>query len=417
MADIYGCPSELLNDPTYILDALRAGIGASNGTLVKEAAHTFDPHGVTAVCLLAESHVSIHTWPETGTAFVDMFTCGATMLPEAGVAMIAKQLHAREVHTTSSQRGVRHAGQIQIPEQKQSIVWVAEHLSPTEINLRAVRRVLASEVTPYQELLVVETPDYHRALVLDGKWQSSTADEYIYHEALVHPVCAVVAAPARVLVLGGAEGATVREVLRWDSIVSVTMIDIDAGVVQACTQHLPGMHRGAFADHRTTLQIADAVTFLKSTEDSWDVIIMDLSDPIPNGPAQNLFTVEGFGYVRDRLMPNGACVVQAGGIGPAVAHNFATVVNTMKQHYRHTVPYWAPIPTYPGAWGFCIGSLCDRLPSPVEIEQVMRHHITERLQFVGDGMIGAMLTLPAYLTEAINATSVVSTAERPITWY
>ena len=108
-----------------------------------------------------------------------------------------------------------------------------------------IRTILAKK-TDYQEMRIVETKDYGKALILDGEWQSSVIDEFIYHESLVQPAMIEHTSPRQVLILGGGEGTTLREVLRWKSVERLVMVDIDGEVVTQCRQHLPEMHQGAF---------------------------------------------------------------------------------------------------------------------------------------------------------------------------
>ena len=123
-------------------------------------------------------------------------------------------------------------------------------------------------------------------------------------------------APRTVLVLGGGEGATVREVLKWKTVERVVMVDIDGEVVEACKRYLPEMHQGAFDDPRTELVIGDALAYLDRADQTWDIIISDLSDPIEEGPSFRLFTKEYFAQCRRALKPDGYFVVQAGSLAP-----------------------------------------------------------------------------------------------------
>ncbi|PLZ82021.1 spermidine synthase, partial [Fischerella thermalis WC213] len=134
--------------------------------------------------------------------------------------------------------------------------WVNEYITPWDIYAHGVTAVLAYQKTEYQEMYIVETGTYGKALVLDGKWQSCTGDEFLYHEPLVHPAMIFHGAPRKVLILGGGEGATAREVLRWQTVDKVVMIDIDGEVVEACKQHLSEMHQNAFDDPRLHVVIA-----------------------------------------------------------------------------------------------------------------------------------------------------------------
>jgi spermidine synthase len=112
-------------------------------------------------------------------------------------------------------------------------MWVSEYITPWDIYVHGVNRILAYQKTAYQEMYIVESGAYGKALVLDGKWQSCTGDEFLYHEALVHPGMIAHHSPQKILILGGGEGATIREVLRWQSVTRVMMVDIDGEVVEA----------------------------------------------------------------------------------------------------------------------------------------------------------------------------------------
>ena len=159
-------------------------------------------------------------------------------------------------------------------------LWVTEEMTPYDAYSHGIVEVLAQKTTPFQEMTIVRSGTYGKALVLDGKWQSSQGDEFLYHEPLVHVACVYHGNPKKVLILGGGEGATVREVLKWKSVENVTMVDIDGDVVEACKEHMPELHQGAFDDPRTNLVIGDALDCLDKSEGEWDVIISDLSDPL-----------------------------------------------------------------------------------------------------------------------------------------
>ena len=208
--------------------------------------------------------------------------------------------------------------------------WMSEYITPWDIYVHGVTSVLAYKKTAFQEMYVVETGTYGKGLVLDGKWQSCTGDEFLYHEPLVHPAMILHGSPRKVLVLGGGEGATIREVLRWKTVEKVVMIDIDGEVVEACKEYLPEMHQNAFDDPRCEVVIGDALEFLDTTGNDWDVVISDLSDPIEEGPSFQLFTKDYFEKVRRVMSPSGYFVVQAGPVSPAELKMHARIVNTLK---------------------------------------------------------------------------------------
>ncbi|XTZ09781.1 MAG: spermidine synthase, partial [cyanobacterium endosymbiont of Rhopalodia yunnanensis] len=126
--------------------------------------------------------------------------------------------------------------------QTKAELWINENITPWDIYSHGIKEILVYQKTLYQEMYIVESESYGKALVLDGKWQSCVGDEFIYHESLVQPAMITHQFVKKALVLGGGEGATIREILRWKSIEKVTMIDIDGEVVAACQKHLPEMH-------------------------------------------------------------------------------------------------------------------------------------------------------------------------------
>ena len=123
-------------------------------------------------------------------------------------------------------------------------LWFVEFNTPHDALYHRIESVIVNKRTPYQQLLIVQTGSYGKALILDGRWQASTADEFLYHEAIAHPACVLHGKPQRVLILGGGEGAALREILKWKSIRHVTLVDIDREVVDTCRRHLPELHRG-----------------------------------------------------------------------------------------------------------------------------------------------------------------------------
>ena len=199
-----------------------------------------------------------------------------------------------------------------------------------------LRAVLHSSVSDVQSVQVVETC-FGKTLVTDGKTQSSAHDECVYHESLVHPAmfwCALrsgvegggggaatttattTMTPRSVFVGGGGELATAREVLRHAGVTRVVMVDIDPSVVEVCRVHLPEWGGDAVLnDPRLEYVVGDALVYLRNTTERFDVVIMDVTDPIEYGPAEALYNIEFYDMIRDRLEPGGVFVTQAGSAG------------------------------------------------------------------------------------------------------
>ena len=190
--------------------------------------------------------------------------------------------------------------------------WFCDRVSPNLIQLHSIEEVLYSGQTKFQSIEVIRTGSFGKCLVLDGKIQSSQVDEFIYHEALVQPAMLIHPCPETVFIAGGGEGATLREILSHNTVKRAVMIDIDEAVIATCKKFLPDHSRGAFEDKRTELHHVDARDYLAKCGDAFDIIIIDLPDPIEEGPAYLLYTREFYQLVRERLSANGIISVNAG---------------------------------------------------------------------------------------------------------
>lgn len=294
-------------------------------------------------------------------------------------------------------------------------LWISEYHTPWDIYAHGIQRVLAYRQTPYQEMYVVETGSYGKGLILDGKWQSSVGDEFLYHEPLVHPGCCLHGSPRYVLVLGGGEGATVREVLRWKTVEKVVMVDIDGDVVAACKEFLPEMHQGVFNDPRMELVIDDALQFLDRTTQQWDVIISDLTDPIEDGPAFPLFTQEHFTRVRDVLSPDGFYMLQGGSLVPPELHIHARTVNTLKTVFQQVSPAFCYAPTYGVSLGLILSSprSFSTQPDPDAIDRLLQEKTTGGFRMFDGSTFLGLLQLPLYIRHAIAAETEVYTLKSP----
>jgi spermidine synthase len=277
--------------------------------------------------------------------------------------------------------------------------WFIEYFSAEEGHLHGIRQVLFSRQTAFQSLDILELGSYGKALVLDGRIQSAIRDEFIYHEALVHPAMLCHPEPRRVFIVGGGEGATLREVLRHHSVERALMVDIDEEVVARCHEHLPEWHQGSFDDPRTDLRYLDARKYLEETTECFDIIIIDISEPIEEGPAYLLFTKEFYDIVWERLTPGGVVALQAGTVSLNDLTCYAAIHNTLSQVFPVVAPYWASIPSFALPWGFVVASKqqdpCQLLPD--EVDKLIADRIQGELRFY-DGIThqGSFL-LPKYI--------------------
>ena len=174
----------------------------------------------------------------------------------------------------------------------------------------SVDNVLYHEKTDHQDLIIFDNRAFGRVMALDGVVQTTERDEFIYHEMMTHVPLLAHGNAKHVLIIGGGDGAMLREVSRHRSIETITMVEIDAGVVSFCRQYLPNHSAGAYDDPRFTLVIDDGVNFVNQTTQTFDVIISDCTDPI--GPGESLFTSAFYEGCKRCLNPGGVFVAQNG---------------------------------------------------------------------------------------------------------
>lgn len=232
-------------------------------------------------------------------------------------------------------------------------IWLEEnHTDGYRVHWK-ITETLWREKTRYQELIVVDTVDFGRALVLDGAVQTTERDEFIYHEMISHVAVNAHPDPQKVLIIGGGDGGTLREVLKYPGIKRVDLVEIDERVVEVCKQYLPAIASG-FEDPRAHLYFADGVEFVKGVEEHYDVILVDSSDP--TGPAVKLFGPEFYHDSLAILKEDGIMVAQAE--SPTFFRSyFKTVWCNMKSTFPISYIYLTSVPTYvSGTWAFAIGS-------------------------------------------------------------
>ena len=199
---------------------------------------------------------------------------------------------------------------------------------------------------------MLSTPVFGKLLVLDGDTQSSQADEKIYHETLVHPALGAIDDRAEVLILGGGEGATLREVLRDEAVRRCTMVDIDGRVVELAQRYLREWSDGAFDDPRARVIIADGLRFLAEDDGTYGAIVSDLTEPLPDSPSFPLFNGDVFRNVKKRLAPGGVYVLQASTAGFHTMALHAKMARSLRPHFRYVRSFYTHVPSFDNDWAF-----------------------------------------------------------------
>lgn len=215
-------------------------------------------------------------------------------------------------------------------------------------------RVVFTATTPYQRIVVTSGRGGHR-LFLNGNLQFAERDEYRYHEALVHPVMSAHGAPKKVAVLGGGDGMAVREILKYPSVESVTLVELDPAMTNLFSQQpaLKRLNGEALLSPKVHVVNADAFQWLDKSADMFDVIVVDFPDPT-NFSIGKLYTNSFYALLDRHLAASGYAVIQT--TSPLVARrSFWTVVATLEAVGLKTAPYHANVPSF-GEWGFVVAS-------------------------------------------------------------
>ncbi len=230
----------------------------------------------------------------------------------------------------------------------------AEHITTFAEDKFYQDRIVFSTASPYQRIVVTQGRAGHR-LYLNGNLQFAERDEYRYHEALVHPAMAAHGAPKKVAVLGGGDGMAVREILKYPSVESVTLVELDPAMTKIFSENprLAQLNGQALQNPKVKIINTDAFGWLQQTTDVFDVIVVDFPDPT-NFSIGKLYTNSFYALLDKRLAASGYAVVQT--TSPLVARqSFWTVVQTMESVGLRTAPYHAHVPSF-GEWGFVLAS-------------------------------------------------------------
>lgn len=209
----------------------------------------------------------------------------------------------------------------------------------------AVEEVLFEECTEQQHLLIFSNPIFGRVMALDGIVQTTEKDEFVYHEMLCHVPLFGHGDPRRVLIVGGGDGGALREVARHRGVVHITLVDIDASVVEMSRKYLPNHSQGAFDDPRVAIVIADGARYVAEAEDTFDVIISDATDPF--GPGETLFSADFYASCQARLSPGGVFVAQ-NGVAFMQLEEVCASARRLRALFSDATFFTAAVPTYVG---------------------------------------------------------------------
>ena len=263
--------------------------------------------------------------------------------------------------------------------------------------------VLDDFSSPYQHIEVMETAAFGRVFRLDGYLMTSEADEWFYHENLNHIPAITHPDPRSALIIGGGDGGSARQLLKYPSIEQVVVCELDAGVVAIADEYFAKVHQGAFHDPRLQLVIGDGLKYVAESQQQFDLIVLDLTDP--QGYAEPLYTRAFFADCARLIGEHGLLSLH---IGSPQFHTtrFRDLFDELKAVFRVVRPMLVPITLYGGFWGMaCASQLRDpkRLDANTVEQRLQQRGITGLNYYNGDTHQAA-LALPNFVRQLLQQT-------------
>jgi spermidine synthase len=257
-------------------------------------------------------------------------------------------------------------------------------------------RLIETVASEFQTIEVFDTQDFGKIMRIDGCNMVSERDEFFYHENLIHPVATAHPNPQNVLIIGGGDGGAAEEILKHPSVIKVTLCELDAAVVELSKRHFASVHRGVFDEPKLSLKIGDGTKFVRETNELFDFITLDLTDPV--GEAKALYSQTFFADCKTRLATSGALTIH---IGSPFAHpaRVRESMANLRATFRIVNCWFTHIPMYGATWGFACGSdaLDIRTTSAAEIDKRLAERQIGHRQFYNGATHHAMQVLPEYI--------------------
>ncbi len=275
-------------------------------------------------------------------------------------------------------------------------IWATEDQTDNlRISFR-IKNILEHRESEFQKCDIYETVEFGKLMMLDDIVMLTERDEFFYHEMIAHVPLSVHPDPKRVLIIGGGDGGTVREVSRHPSVENITVVEIDKMVVEMAKKHLPFVACG-FDDPRVTVKIADGIAFIQEQKNTWDIILIDSTDPVSF--AEGLFHTDFYASVRDALSENGILVAQTE--FPLLQKKLVReIFHSLNKVFPVSRMYLAPVPTYPtGLWSFGFAS---KGPDPLlDFHPDRAKSLNGKLKYYTADIHRIAFTLPPFIRELL----------------
>jgi spermidine synthase len=406
-----GCSSATLTDLETLSTLCRTATLDAKLTIVDEKWHVFpdwngQAGGITGTILLAESHLAIHTWPESRGVTLDVYVCNFT---EDNTAKAEQLFDALTVAFRPQKQVVNRitrgdvAGATVAESEATATDSAQSQLSFDWLNAHSgygftVKEKLAEIESAYQRVEVFDTHQFGRLFRLDGRLMTSEGDEFFYHECMTHPAALVHPNPESILVIGGGDGGSSEELFKHPSVKRIVMAELDPVVIDIARKYLGTIHKGSLDDPRLDIRIGDGFEYVRSATERFDLIVLDLTDP--DTPAFHLYSEEFFRMCQRSLKPGGMLTLHLGSpvYQPETVRKNAA---NLRKVFKHVAPLSLFIPLYGSQW--CLAVASDTIdPRAISVETIAQRMVERRLddlRFYHPAMHPALFTLPRFAQE------------------
>lgn len=275
-----------------------------------------------------------------------------------------------------------------------------------------INKTLHTVKTKYQQLELVDTDEFGKVLILDGITQVGEGSEYSYHEPMVHPALCSHSKPESVLIIGGGDGGILREVLKYNSVKSAVLVDLDGEVISFSKKYLRKVHRGAFNDPRATVIVGDGRAYTDNHPGEFDVVIMDMTDPF--GPSRLLYTQEFFQIIKKTLKNESGIFVMHSESPISRPSTFACINRTLSSVFDHVNQFYTYVQMYGVLWAITVSSPSidtSKVRKPVIESRLKKNGITDLKVYNSDSHC-AMQTAYPFISELLRKPSRVITDKR-----
>ncbi len=293
-------------------------------------------------------------------------------------------------------------------------VWFVDSYDPDMKIIFRVNKIIKHEKTPFQEILILDIKGFGKCLVIDGITQSSEADEFIYHECLIHPAVLQRSNNESIsaLVLGYGEGATVRELVKYKNVKHIVAIDIDEKAVMLLRKYFPSMHRNTYKDPRVRIHFLSAIDYLQQSNEKFDFIFSDISDPsfFNLASSKNKSEIAFYKLIKKSLNLNGIFVSHAYFLNELNYHEHRKMLFAISKVFKKCFSMRVFVPFYGNYWSFILSTDDDyfnlKYFTENEFKMIIKHAgLGGKLNYLNCDSCNALFSLPDILQKKLKGIS------------